>query len=354
MTTPFVTGLEAPIFIPFWEKNALPGGWVKKPVKEVLYGPIEEIIISTSGSSVSVLGDVYNNVTFTGWSNGSTVDVSGFVWGDVIFKPLSDGNSFSADWVFGGININDAWYTTLNVDSVYGGISVNDVFGGNYDIGWTPTYQVEGSFGVEAELGVVYDVNFYDVDQSETNIGTLLGNMMISGEGNDVAIGNAYGATIQIASDATNTSIQIEQGGVVFDNGDSTQFVGGEGDQFVFANGDGVSMYNGGGLGLLGEILGIQDNDTFVDNGGGIDIIAGFESVTVDTHGDVIILDPQNVQEATLQLGDHNIDLDAMMNVFGHQEGNDAVIDFNEGSVTLVGAGQDYFDSAPVDDLLFM
>jgi len=270
MTTPFVTGLEAPIFIPFWEKNALPGGWVKKPVKEVLYGPIEEIIISTSGSSVSVLGDVYNNVTFTGWSNGSTVDVSGFVWGDVIFKPLSDGNSFSADWVFGGININDAWYTTLNVDSVYGGISVNDVFGGNYDIGWTPTYQVEGSFGVEAELGVVYDVNFYDVDQSETNIGTLLG------------------------------------------------------------------------------------NDTFVDNGGGIDIIAGFESVTVDTHGDVIILDPQNVQEATLQLGDHNIDLDAMMNVFGHQEGNDAVIDFNEGSVTLVGAGQDYFDSAPVDDLLFM
>jgi len=313
------------------------------------------IEIQQSNSDVRWFGDVYGDVVFGSSSNDSNVAVSGYIKGDVTLQPLADENSLSTTGVFGSVGIDDAWETTLVISGfVGGGIFVNDVRGGDYSIGWTPAYLVEDSTGVEVNIGTVGNVALDDVNQSETTIGTLTEYMTISGNGNDVSIGNATGATVQVASDAADTSLQIGRGGTVFDSGDSTSFVGGEGDQTVFANGGGISMYNGGNNGLLGEILGIPDDDRIVEQGGGVDIIAGFESAGFDTQGDVFVFDPQNLEEATLQLGNHDVDIDVLMAVFGQQDGNDAVLDFNGGSVTLVGAATDYFaPQVPVDDFLF-
>jgi len=315
------------------------------------------IEIQASDSEITWFGDVWGDVTFESRSNDLSVTVTGYIEGNAIFQPLADGNSLSVWSVFGSTVIDDAYETNLEVFGFIGdGLFVNDVRGGNYEIGWTPAYSVEDSTEIDATFGLVENVVLDDVDQSLTEIGTLTEYMTISGERNNVSISNATGATVQVALDATNTFLQIEDGGTFYDNGNSTSFVGGEGNQIVYANGDGISMYNGGNSFLM-DFLGIPDGDTLIDNGGGLDLVSGFGEVSLDTDGDVFVFDPQNLEEATLQLGNYDVDIDILMTVFGQQDGNDAVIDFNGGSVTLVGAADEYFQQeqpfVPLDEFLF-
>lgn len=316
--------------------------------------------IATSNLKVSSGDEIVWNqshsgdLTFDFGAYGAEVELKGYSWGDVNFEPFSDGSNYESWGIGNQLTIDNSWNSSVSTGFVGGGVFVNDARGVDLNVSWTPTYQVEDST-IDANLGFVENVVLDDVDQSLTEIGTLTEYMTISGNGNNVSIGNAVGAVVQITSVSNDTLLQIERGGTVFDNGDSTSFVGGEGDQFVIANGDGVSMYNGGGYGFLGELLGIQDNDTFVDNGGGVDIISGFETVSLNTEGDVFVFDSKNLEEATLQLGQHDVDIGDLMAVFGEQYGNDAVLNFNGGSVTYVGAADVYFDNgqAPVEDYAF-
>jgi hypothetical protein len=379
-----VIDLNAPAFPSLMEIMALPGGWVEPKDEEVevfqispftfgqnyfLKGGDLSVFLNgpSDGNNITIKGDVDELVNHDGWYNDwkifgnvESISVSSSIGTSVSAYSAGYASAFQSsglDLSFTTVdhlsfqNVNDS-----SVDAFI--IGEADIEGnGNYvETFYAGSVRFDGN-NIEASF-VILDEGESTGNNNSVEIGTLTQSYEINGgHGQTLTVGNAVGATVHVASDATDTSLQVEQGGVIFDNGNSTSFVGGEGDQIVFANGDGISMYNGGNS-LLGELLGIPDGDTVVDNGGGVDIFSGFSSVSVDTEGDVFIFDPQKLEEATLQLGQHDVDIDDLMPVFGKQDGNDAVLNFNGGSVTLVGAAGDYFEPeqqfVPLDDFLMV
>lgn len=354
-----VTDLNTPIFVPFWEENVLPGGWTKQPASEVVFGPVEQIVVSYSGSQVSVLGDVYGNVTYTSWSNGSTVDISGYVGGDVYLKPLADWNSFSSADVFGGIYLDDAWETTLDISGFVGeGLFVNDVRGGDYDIDWTPTYLVEDSTRVEAELGTVGNVNLDNVDQSLTEIGALFGDMSISGDGNEVVIGESVNAEITIGDYTQDGGLDplCELLGIC-DNSQTQQST----DTFVFVDSGDVNLTDFGQsstirLGDGNDSANLAGSDTIINMGDGFDfvtssadgaLVSGAEWVTHES-GDLTLMDiPVG---GSVEIAGSYFDLSRTMWANGQNQNGNAVLDTGDGILAILNGSEAML---PIEDYAF-
>ena len=330
-----------------------------------LYGPSDNNDITVQGDT----GYIYNN---DGWSNDWTIN--GSVTGTITAFD-SIGTSFSA-W---SANAVQAWNSTsldFNVATV-DFVSWNNVDDSSLDSLLVGDIQATGDDN-EFNLGWSADWLSLTGDDNQVQGGSLVNGQVAgndndiglqsleewfginSGDGNSLAVQNASGSNINIGNNASNTSVSVGGDTFIFDSGDSTSVRGGHGNQTIVAAGDGTSMYNGGEPGLLEQILGISDHDRFVDSGGGIDIISGFEFVELDTNGDVIILDGMP-EETYLNLGGMMISASDLMPVFGTTDGNDAVLAGNGFQHTFIGAAAatpelevlpEVYDT-PVEEFLF-
>ena len=339
-----VAALAAPDFFGGW-----PPSWISTKVVDehgssnTFLGPIGGLTVRTFGSSTTVLGDVWGNVFVDGPADGNDVNILGFVDGDVVN--------------------DDGWRNTIQAWGVEGSIRVLDSRDTSVSAGFADSVFATDSIRLNFDIGQTAFVSLNDVDDSAADFGSL-GTGSVSGNGNDVNIDFLFGylgisgddtsVNIGYSSDATinnrgnENRIEVEGDAFIFDSGNSTQFIGGEGENTVVAYGNGTSLYNGGNENFLEVILGIG-KDTFVDSGGGIDVIAGFEEGRFDTNGHVVVLD-DSLEFSSVDLGPVEVDLGLLMDVFGQADGNDAVLDFNGGSVTLVGAADDYFSPQPPQD----
>jgi|GEM_PF-7039735 len=343
---------------------------IDKNGKYTLIEPGEVELDSIFNSAISILGGVKYDVELEGPADNNQITIYGNVGDDVIN--------------------DDGWNNDWNIKGPVGGtIEVNDSIGTCVSAWSASAVEATNSSQLEFILGWIDELEFWKTDNSVANIGWLeegyvKGNsnefnfggveeeFVIDGNGNDAFFGYAADAEISVKGNfndidvdyAPDVEIEVKSGygnSATIDNADGAKieiekeavatevFDLGEGDTFVFDQGHNTKARLGNG------------NDKFEAAGTGQILAngdAGFDELEDNTNGDLVAkafehFSGENPQGHTTllttpvggfqQFGESTLWLADMFAFFGEaNEHGDAVVDYNGGSLTVIGAAEHY------------